>query len=116
MDCQVKLGNDSGEACVKFASGSIEGRHHEASDDGAGCGARGREMNAPPSTRAAPGLRPVATTDRLPGAGPRLRKLVWVARREALRTLERECGYSRSWQRHGAAIPLVFGGERKASG
>jgi len=39
-------------------SGSIEGRHHEASDDGAGCGARGRETNAPPTHSGGAGAPP----------------------------------------------------------
>ena len=39
-------------------SGSIEGRHHEASDDGAGCGARGRETNAPPKHSGGAGAPP----------------------------------------------------------
>ena len=41
-----------------MASGSIEGRHHEASDDGAGCGARGRETNAPPKHSGGAGAPP----------------------------------------------------------
>ena len=41
-----------------MASGSIEGRHLEASDDGAGCGARGRETNAPPTHSGGAGAPP----------------------------------------------------------
>ena len=41
-----------------MASGSIEGRHLEASGDGAGCGARGRETNAPPKHPGGAGAPP----------------------------------------------------------
>ena len=41
-----------------YSSGSIEGRHHEASDDGAGCGVRGRETNAPPTHSGGAGAPP----------------------------------------------------------
>ena len=85
-------------------------------------------------TRAAPGLRPAATKGCLPGAwltaagqaawtapesaarrrkedaanNPGRRKLVWVARREALRVLERERGTKEQWLRHLARHPLIF--------
>ena len=41
-----------------MVSGSIEGRHLEASGDGAGCGARGRETNAPPKHSGGAGAPP----------------------------------------------------------
>ena len=93
-------------------------------------------------TRAAPGLRLAANRSRPPGAWlteavtlrtatksaarrrkedaaskPRLRKLVWVARRVAPRISERECGHINNngcaaWR----AIPLIFEGRQWEDG
>jgi hypothetical protein len=105
---------------------------------GIGCGARGRASQA--RTRAAPGLRLVANKSRPPGAWltddrlrstksaarrrkedaantPRLRKLVWVARRRAPRISERKCGQTKNngcatWR----ATPLIFEGREREDG
>ena len=119
----------------------IEGRHLEASDGGAGCGARGRASQsthpggagAPPGGQYGLPARSLADGGRLclgrprkarPGAvrktpanKPGLRKLVRVARRAAPRISARECGHTKNngcapWR----AIPLIFEGRQREDG
>ena len=115
----------------------IEGRHLEASwwwsrmrrpraclasTHPGGAGAPPGGQQEPPARSLADGGRPSLGRPRKarPGAvrktpanKPRLRKLVWVARRAAPRGLERDAGTQKQWLRHLARHPPRFGEEEK---
>jgi hypothetical protein len=107
-------------------SGLIEGRHLEASDDGAGCGARGRETNAPPKHSGGAGAPPGGQYE--PPARSWLTGAASAACRKALtvkatqkgpcdrRGTTGEPSKPNRKARPGAAVPLTTVGEAEEDG